>query len=244
MENSQKPKPKIPLFSKNKTSTNFISMRSNTAVLAYSSDSSDSSDIFEDLSDNDNNEENIYNSQIRIDNQIKATSEKNIFKSYFSPKKSPDDFKDIEDYVANSAYDMEKIKGKNLNKINDNKNKNKDKNKDKTKDKNKDKSKDKKITGEKNEIKIINDFFINNEGDIELSGNNIKDSKNKQKSINNNITKFLGPLMEEDENNKNMSIIHDKSIFNSVKDLWKFQKILLENDIIDSISKYNNISFI
>lgn len=241
MEKSQKPKPKIPLFSKNKTSTNFISMRANTAVLAYSSDSSD---IFEDLSDNDNNEENIYNSQIRIDNQIKATSEKNIFKSYFSPKKSPDDFKDIEDYVANSAYDMEKIKGKNLNKINDNKNKNKDKNKDKTKGKNKDKSKDKKISGEKNEIKIINDFFINNEGDIELSGNNIKDSKNKQKTNNNNITKFLGPLMEEDENNKNMSINHDKSIFNSVKDLWKFQKILLENDIIDSISKYNYISFI
>ena len=167
---------------------------------------------------------------------------------------------------------MEKIKGKNLNKINDNKNKNKDKNKDKTKDKNKDKSKDKKISGEKNEIKIINDFFINNEGDIELSGNNIKDSKeiinqvlgvkipttnniitstsnikdskNKQKTNNNNITKFLGPLMEEDENNKNMSINHDKSIFNSVKDLWKFQKILLENDIIDSISKYNYISFI
>lgn len=242
MENSQKPKPKIPLFSKNKTSTNFINMRANTAVLAYSSDSSD---IFED-SDNDNNEENIYNSQIRIDNQIKATSEKNIFKSYFSPKKSPDDFKDIEDYVANSAYGMEKIKGKNLNKINDNKNKNKDKNKDKnkTKDKIKDKSKDKKISDEKNEIKIINDFFINNEGDIELSGNNIKDCKNKQKSTNNNITKFLGPLMEEDENNKTISINQDKSIFNSVKDLWKFQKILLENDIIDSISKYNNISFI
>lgn len=242
MENSQKPKPKIPLFSKNKTSTNFINMRANTAVLAYSSDSSD---IFED-SDNDNNEENIYNSQIRIDNQIKATSEKNIFKSYFSPKKSPDDFKDIEDYVANSAYGMEKIKGKNLNKINDNKNKNKDKNKDKnkTKDKIKDKSKDKKISDEKNEIKIINDFFINNEGDIELSGNNIRDCKNKQKSKNNNITKFLGPLMEEDENNKTISINQDKSIFNSVKDLWKFQKILLENDIIDSISKYNNISFI
>jgi len=242
MENSQKPKPKIPLFSKNKTSTNFINMRANTAVLAYSSDSSD---IFED-SDNDNNEENIYNSQIRIDNQIKATSEKNIFKSYFSPKKSPDDFKDIEDYVANSAYGMEKIKGKNLNKINNNKNKNKDKNKDKnkTKDKIKDKSKDKKISDEKNEIKIINDFFINNEGDIELSGNNIKDCKNKQKSTNNNITKFLGPLMEEDENNKTISINQDKSIFNSVKDLWKFQKILLENDIIDSISKYNNISFI
>jgi hypothetical protein len=45
--------------------------------------------------------------------------------------------------------------------------------------------------------------------------------------------------MEEDENNKNlnMSINHNKSIFNSVKDLWKFQKILLENDIIDIISK-------
>jgi hypothetical protein len=227
MENSQKPKPKIPLFSKNKTSTTFISMRANTAVLAYSSDSSD---IFEDLSDNENNEENIF-----FDNQIKTTSEKNIFKSYFSPKKSTDDFKDIEEYVANSAYDMEKIKGKHLNKINDNKNKNKDK----SKDKNKDKNKDKKITDEKNEIKIINDFFINNEGDIELSGNNIKDSKNKQKNSNNNITKFLGPLMEEDENNKNlnMSINHNKSIFNSVKDLWKFQKILLENDIIDIISK-------
>ena len=115
MENSQKPKPKIPLFSKNKTTTNFISMRANTAVLAYSSDSSD---IFEDLSDNDNNEENI-NSQNMLDNQIKITSasETNIFNSYFSPKKSTDDFKDIEEYVANSAYDIEKLKGKNLNKI-------------------------------------------------------------------------------------------------------------------------------
>lgn len=233
MENSQKPKPKIPLFSKNKTTTNFASMRANTAVLAYSSDSSD---IFEDLSDNEvNNEENMYFPKIKLDNEIKTTSEKNIFKQNFtsnlSPKKNIDDFKDIEDYVANSTYGMEKKKEKNLNKINDNKNKNKDK------DKNKDKNKDKKITDEKNEIKIINDFFINNEGDIELSGNNIKDSKNKQKNSNNNITKFLGPLMEEDENNKTMSINHNKSIFNSVKDLWKFQKILLENDIIDIISK-------
>ena len=139
--------------------------------------------------------------------------------------KNIDDFKDIEDYVANSTYDMEKLKEKNLNKINDNKIKNKDKNK------------DKKITEEKNEIKIINDFFINNDGDIELSANNIKESKNKQKNSNNNITKHLGPLMEEDENNKTMSINNNKSIFNSVKDLWKFQKILLENDIIDIISK-------
>jgi len=233
MENSQKPKPKIPLFSKNKTTTNFASMRANTAVLAYSSDSSD---IFEDLSDNEvNNEENMYFPKIKLDNEIKTTSEKNILKqnftSHLSPKKNIDDFKDIEDYVANSTYGMEKKKEKNLNKINDNKNKNKDK------DKNKDKNKDKKITDEKNEIKIINDFFINNEGDIELSGNNIKDSKNKQKNSNNNITKFLGPLMEEDEYNKTMSINHNKSIFNSVKDLWKFQKILLENDIIDIISK-------
>lgn len=228
MENSQKPKPKIPLFSKNKTTTNLIiNKRANTAVLSYSSDSSD---ILEDLSDNDdNNEENMYNSQFTLDNQIKATSEKNIFKpkfaSYLSPKKNIDDFKDIEDYVANSTYDMEKLKEKNLNKINDNKIKNKDKNK------------DKKITEEKNEIKIINDFFINNDGDIELSANNIKESKNKQKNSNNNITKHLGPLMEEDENNKTMSINNNKSIFNSVKDLWKFQKILLENDIIDIISK-------
>lgn len=227
MENSQKPKPKIPLFSKNKTTTNFVSMRANTAVLAYSSDSSD---IFEDLSDNEaNNEENMYFPKIKLDNEFKTTSEKNIFKqnfnSHLSPKKDIDDFKDIEDYVANSTYGMEKKKENNLNKINDNKNKNKDKNK------------DKKVTDEKNQIKIINDFFINNEGDIELSGNNIKDSKNKQKSNNNNIIKFLGPLMEEDENNKTMSINHNKSIFNSVKDLWKFQKILLENDIIDIISK-------
>ena len=39
------------------------------------------------------------------------------------------------------------------------------------KEKNKDKDKD--------NIKIINDFFINNDGDIELSETNIKDSKNK-----------------------------------------------------------------
>ena len=216
MENLQKPKPKIPLFSKNKTTTTFINMRSNTAVLTYSSDSSD---IFEDLSDNDNNEENINYFKNRLDNQIKTTSVKNIFKpNNFFPKKSTDDFKDIEEYVANSAYDIEKLKGKNLNKIYDNKNKNKDK----------DKIKDKKIADEKNEPKIINDFFINNEGDIELSDNNIKDSKNKQKNDNNNITKFLGPLMEEDENNKNMSINHNKSILGSIKDLWKFQKILLK----------------
>ena len=142
MENLQKPKPKIPLFSKNKTTTTFINMRANTAVLTYSSDSSD---IFEDLSDNDNNEENINYSKNRLENQIKTTSEKNIFKPNLFPKKSTDDFKDIEEYVANSAYDMEKIKGKHLNKINDNKNKNKDK----SKDKNKHKNKDKKITDEK-----------------------------------------------------------------------------------------------
>jgi hypothetical protein len=227
MENLQKPKPKIPLFSENKASTTFINMRANTAVLTYSSDSSD---IFEDLSDNDNNEENINYFKNRLDNQIKTTSVKNIFKpNNLFLKKNTDDFKDIEEYVANSAYDIEKLKGKNLNKIYDNKNKNKDKNKDKIKDK--------KIGDEKNEPKIINDFFINNEGDIELSANNIKDSKNKQKNSNNNITKSLGPLMEEDENNKNMSINHNKSIFGSIKDLWKFQKILLENDIIDIISK-------
>ena len=227
MENLQKPKPKIPLFSENKASTTFINMRANTAVLTYSSDSSD---IFEDLSDNDNNEENINYFKNRLDNQIKTTSVKNIFKpNNLFLKKNTDDFKDIEEYVANSAYDIEKLKGKNLNKIYDNKNKNKDKNKDKIKDK--------KIGDEKNEPKIINDFFINNEGDIELSSNNIKDSNNKHKNSNNNITKFLGPLMEEDENNKNMSLNHNKSIFGSIKDLWKFQKILLENDIIDIISK-------
>jgi hypothetical protein len=43
--------------------------------------------------------------------------------------------------------------------------------------------------------------------------------------------------MEEDENNKNISLNRNKSIFGSIKDLWKFQKILLENDIIDIISK-------
>ena len=43
--------------------------------------------------------------------------------------------------------------------------------------------------------------------------------------------------MEEDENFGSIFINQNKSIFNSKKELWKFQKILLDNQIIDFKSK-------
>ena len=43
--------------------------------------------------------------------------------------------------------------------------------------------------------------------------------------------------MEEDENFRSILFNQNKSIFNSKKELWKFQKILLENQIIDFKSK-------
>ena len=229
MENSEKQKKKIPLFPKFKTTMTIRKHNANVML----SESSDDSDILQDSSDNEAEVEEDQRAYTMIAIS-KSKSNKNkplnidISKSHNNQNLNPD-FKDIEDYVAQNQNIYDK---KIPNKINEDKNKKKEV-----------KSPDKKNNKKENN-KILDDIFINNEGDIELSGNNIKDSKNKQKSSNNNITKFLGPLMEEDENNKNMSISYNKSIFNSVKDLWKFQKILLENDIIDIISKYNNISFI
>jgi hypothetical protein len=43
--------------------------------------------------------------------------------------------------------------------------------------------------------------------------------------------------MEEDENFRSIFINQNVSIFNSKKELWKFQKILLDNQIIDFKSK-------
>ena len=43
--------------------------------------------------------------------------------------------------------------------------------------------------------------------------------------------------MEEDENYRSIFINQNKSIFNSKKELWKFQKILLDNQIFDIKSK-------
>ena len=221
MQNSEKPKKKIPLFPKFKT-TGILNKYNKNAVLS-------DSDILEDSSDYENNEEsnNIDNytqdNKVQKLNTINFDIDKSNINTYLTPRKSIDDFKDIEDYLIKSGNDIEKIKEKNLNKINDNKNK------------------DGNLPDKNNNNKIINDFFINNEGDIELSENNIKDIKNKQKSSKNNnnyiMTNSLGPLTEEDKFSGISFINKKKSIFNSVKDLWKFQKILLENQIIDIQSK-------
>jgi hypothetical protein len=70
-----------------------------------------------------------------------------------------------------------------------------------------------------------------------LSDKNKKETKNNKKSNNNNITNIYGALMEEDENFRSIFINQNVSIFNSKKELWKFQKILLDNQIIDFKSK-------
>ena len=197
------------------------------------SDSSDDSDILNDSSDYDTNDDkNNDKEEIIKKNEFMRLKTFNIEVdksndniSCLTPRKSIiDGFRDIEEFVSKNTYDKT-----NLNKINDNKNKNKKK---------EEKSPDKKDNNKK-ENKIINDFFINNEGDIEFKEENKKDAKNKQKSNKNNnyIAKSLGPLMEEDENYGSIFINQNKSIFNSKKELWKFQKILLDNQIIDFKSK-------
>ena len=227
MQNNDKQKKKIPLFPKFNT-TSILKKYNRNAML---SDSSDDSGIFENSSDYEANDEQNNKNNIYLNNDIKEKkiqihriktieTDKNNYKS----KKSVDDFKDIEEYVSTHAYDK-----KNMNNYKNNIN---SKNND-----NKNKKKGGKTPEKKKENKIINDFFINNEGDIEFSENNKKDNKNKQKSNNNNITNIFGPLMEEDENYKSIFINQNKSIFNSKKELWKFQKILLENQIIDFKSK-------
>jgi hypothetical protein len=234
MQNSENnKKKKIPLFPKFKTSSTFKKNRE-TAML---SDSSDDSNILEDSSDYETNEEQFNIKNTNTNNNIQTRTIKDLrlkaikslsidiqktnINTCLTPRNTIDNFKDIEDYIVNSAFDKKNYK----NKIEE-KNKKKE---GKTPEKN---------NKEKNSNKIINDFYINNEGDIELSEKNVKDGKNKQKiEQNNNVTKFLGPLMEEDENYRSIFINQNKSIFNSKKELWKFQKILLDNQIFDIKSK-------
>ena len=225
----EKPKKKIPLFPKYKTTALFKKYSGN-AMLSSSDDSdilNDSSD-YETTEDKNNNNNKIgtikKNELMRIKTFTIEVDKSNDNDTCITPRKSiVDGFKDIEEYVSKSAYE-----NKSLNKINDNKNKNKKK---------EEKSPDKKDN--KKENKIINDFFINNEGDIEFKEESKKNGKNKQKSNKNNnyMAKSLGPLMEEDENFGSIFINQNKSIFNSKKELWKFQKILLDNQIIDFKSK-------
>ena len=230
MENSEKQKKKIPLFPKFKTS---LTIRKHNANVMLS-ESSDDSDILQDSSDNEAEVEEDQRAYTMI--TINKSNKKkplniDISKSYNNPNLNPD-FKDIEDYVAQNQniYDK-KIPNKN----------NEDKNKKKEV-----KSPDKKNNKKENN-KIIDDIFINKEGDIELKEKNKKDIKNKQKLNKNNqkkdnIIKYLGPLMEEDENNGEIFINQNKSIFNSKKELCKFQKILLDNQIFDFKSKKNNFN--
>ena len=264
MENTDKPKIKIPLFPKIKT--NFKAPNFSTGKLLYDSSESSDSNILEYSSDFDETED--YNnilfspqnnakdhlSKIHIMNNIKSLatdlskSGKNII-----PKKPLDEFTEIEEYLANSPYNS-----KNKNEINQKKEKSKEK-KSKSKSKGKIeifkskskgktvKLKEKDIKKDKDNKKIINDFFINKEGDIEsneITINNI-DSKHKTiiKNKSSKIIKCIGPLMEEDINTGAFLINNKKSIFSSVKDLWKFQKILLENHIIDIQSKKNIFIF-
>ena len=225
MQNIEKPKKKIPLFPKSKT-TALLKKYNGNAML---SDSSDDSDILEDSSDYEANEESNNNKiyfNNDLNNKINPIHKTKTFidnANSLSPRKSIDDFKDIEEYVSKYNYDKNNKNNKNNNKIIENKNKNK--------------KKEGKTPEKKKENKIINDIFINKEGDIVLSDKNKKETKNNQKSNNNNITNIYGALMEEDENFHSIFINQNVSIFNSKKELWKFQKILLDNQIIDFKSK-------
>ena len=233
MENSEKQKKKIPLFPKFKTTMTIRKHNANVML----SESSDDSDILQDSSDNEAEVEEDQRAYTMIAIS-KSKSNKNkplnidISKSHNNQNLNPD-FKDIEDYVAQNQNIYDK---KIPNKINEDKNKKKEV-----------KSPDKKNNKKENN-KILDDIFINNEGDIELKEKNKKDIKNKQKLSKNNqkVIKYLGPLMEEDENNGDIFINQNKSIFNSKKELWKFQKILLDNHIFDIIfdikSKKNNFN--
>ena len=232
MENIDKPKVKIPLF-KNEIITRNKNYKGNQ-ILSESSDSN----IFEDSSDNDIYEDkkvplspksrNDQLSEIHTMTNIKSSandiskSVKNIFGS-----KTIDNFTEIEEYLANSP-----IKKKNKNAFNEKRTTEKKNNK-KVKINDKDKDKDSE--------KIIKDFFINKEGDIESSEIKVNNLDNKQRSNikhkTNNVIKNIGPLMEEDINSGVVLIDNNKSIFTSIKELWKFQKILLENQIIDIKSK-------
>ena len=113
MEN-EKPKKKIPLFPKSKTS---FAIRKNNGN-AMLSDSSDDSDILQDSSASDYEVEEEQRTYTMIatknNNQINSLNidvDKKNNKSSLIPSKD-DDFKDIEEYVANNIYDK-KITNKN-----------------------------------------------------------------------------------------------------------------------------------
>ena len=216
-------KKKVPLFPTFKTSNTLKTLKGHPML----SDSSDGSDI-DNLSDCEINENNIIysrmnkkinNKDLKLNGLLDLNKSKSEMNSYIAPRPTIDAFKDIEEYVAKSAFDKNKIN-------NNNENKNP-----------KDEGKIQDINFiKKNSAKIINDFYINNEGDIELTNNTQKDGKNKQNNEeNNNI--ILGPLMEEYENFNSIFINQNKSIFSSIKELWDYQKILLENQIFDMKSK-------
>lgn len=243
MENIDKPK--IKTIFKNENRLNNPSLKGDK----NESDSSDSN-ILEDSSDFETNEDrktyfgtkNIGNDQLlqthtmtnikSLANDI-SKSVKNIFSTTKTIKKFSD-----EDYPVKSSYET-----KNKNVINETKEEKKkdSKNNKKVKIKEKDDIKDK----DKDNIKIFKDFFVNKEGDNESNGKKesnpviIKRSNIKHKT--NKVTKSIWPLMEEDINSRGLLIDNKKSIFTSLKELWKFQKILLENQIIDYKSKKNII---
>ena len=231
MENSENKikKKKIPLFPTLKASNTVRNFKGHPML----SDSSDDSDILENLSDYETNEEQyhtIYSkmNNIKNNNDLKLkglqlldlNKSNSEISSSLTPRPTLDAFRDIEEYVAKSTFDKNKINSNNENKS--------------LKDEGK--TLDIKYS-KKDNFKIINDFYINNEGDIiELTDNTQKDGKNKQNNEENNDI-ILGPLMEEDENFNSIFINQNKPIFSSIKELWEYQKILLENQIFDMKSK-------
>lgn len=215
------------------------------------SDSSDDSNILEDSSDYETNEDRktfFGSKNIRNDQLLQTHTMTNIkslandisksVKNIFSTTKTIQKFSD-EDYQVKIPNET-----KNKNVINEIKEKKKDnKNTKKVKIKERDDIKDK--DKDKDNIKIFKDFFGNKEGDNESNEKKdnvpVKIKRSNIKHKTNKVTKSIWPLMEEDINSKGLSIENKKSIFTSVKELWKFQKILLENQIIDYKSKKNII---
>ena len=224
MENSEKKakKKKIPLFPTLKTSNTVRNFKGHPMI----SDSSDDSDILENLSDYETNEEQYHTIYSKMNNKknnndlklkglqlLDLNKSNSDINSCLTPRPTLDAFRDIEEYVAKSTFAKNKI-----NYNNENKNL-------------KDEGKTSDIRNiKKDNLKIVNDFYINNEGDIiELTDNTQNNEEN------NNI--ILGPLMEEDENFNSIFINQNKPIFSSIKELWEYQKILLENQIFDMKSK-------
>ena len=227
MENSEDTtkKKKIPLFPVLKTSKTLKNLKGHPML----SDSSDDSDILGNISDYEEDDEEIHTIYSKMNNKIdnndlklKGTKslklEREKSKINLIPRPTIDAFRDIEEYVEKNTLD------KNINNIyKENKIR-------KSEGRPQVKKENKKVT-----FKIVNDFYINNEGDIELTDNTPKDGKNNEENKDNTIS--LGPLMEEYENSNSIFINQNKSIFSSKKELWEFLKILLENHIFDMKSK-------